>query len=330
MLKACCDPHDLGHALPQSRERASAQAQPSAFSIVISTLGRTDTVSRLLDSLQQQSLLDFEVVIVDQNDDERVSRILAGREWGFPLKHVRTPHQRGLSRGRNVGWRQSRGRFVAFADDDCWYPPWLLAKVGDRLKKTLVDIVAGRAVDETGRGINGRYEKTTQPMDRNNVWTTSIEWMTFFRREVLEVVGGYDEAIGVGAGTPWQAAEGQDILLRALAAGFTGYFDPAIYGFHAELDIRTPNSAMVTKARMYGRGMGYVLGRNRFGRASLAYWLARPWGAAMIYTLLGQAARGLYFWNVGLGRLEGWRHARTAARGDRTGSSVAHINRVGR
>lgn len=285
------------------------EAACPAFSVVVSTLGRSDALLRLLQSLERQSLPDYEVVIVDQNDDERLAEVLAARQWGFPLEHMRTPGRHGLSRGRNAGWRRSRGRFVVFPDDDCWYPPWLLAKVADRFGATQADVVAGRAADETGRSINGRYEKAAQPMSRANVWLTSIEWMTFFRREVLEGVGGYDEAIGVGAGTPWQAAEGQDILLRALSVGFTGYFDPAIYGFHAELDIRSPSTAMLYKARAYGRGMGYVLRRHGYGLASLAYWLARPLGASLIYSLQGQGARGRYYLNVAGGRWEGWRQS---------------------
>ncbi|HEX5958492.1 MAG TPA: glycosyltransferase [Hyphomicrobiaceae bacterium] len=281
------------------------------FSLVVSTLGRGNHLPRLLASLEQQTLRDLEVIIVDQNDDAHMAEILAARPWPFAVEHVRTPRQRGLSRGRNAGWRRSRGRFVVFPDDDCWYPPWLLSKVGDRFEATSRDIVAGRAADETGRSINGRYEPTLQPISRANVWTTSIEWMTFFRREVLEVIGGYDEAIGVGAGTPWQAAEGQEILLRALSAGFTGLFDPAIYGFHAELDIRTPDAAMLAKARAYGRGMGYVLGRHGYGLTSIAYWLARPLGGSLIYSLRGQRARGRYYWNVAKGRWEGWRRAPT-------------------
>jgi len=41
--------------------------------------------------------------------------------------------------------------------------------------------------------------------------------------------------IGVGASTPWQSCEGQDIMLRALANRLKGYYDPSIYGYHANI-----------------------------------------------------------------------------------------------
>lgn len=285
------------------------QAANPIFSLVVSTLGRGDGLPRLLDSLEQQTLRSFEVIVVDQNDDERLAEVLTARQWGFPVVHVRTPGQRGVCRGRNVGWRRSLGRLVAFPDDDCWYPPWLLAKVANCFETMQVDIVTGRAADESGRSINGRFETVAQSTSRANVWTTSIEWMNFLRRDLLEAVGGYDETMGPGSGMPWQSTEGQDFLLRALSAGFTGYFDPAIYGFHPELDILTPDAAMLAKARAYGRGMGYTLGRHGYGLASLAYWLARPLGGVLLHSLRGQWARGRYYGNVARGRWEGWRAA---------------------
>jgi glycosyltransferase involved in cell wall biosynthesis len=295
------------------------QAAQPTFSLVVSTLGRGDTLRCLLDSLEHQTLQDFEVIVVDQNDDERLGEVLTARQWRFPVEHVRTPGQRGVCRGRNAGLRRARGRLVAFPDDDCWYPPWLLAKVAARFASTPVDIVTGRAADESGRSINGRFETVAQPLSRANVWTTCIEWMSFFRCDVIKAAGGYDESIGPGSGAPWLSTEGQDLLLRALSAGFTGHYDPDIYGFHPELDIRTPDAAMLAKAHGYALGMGYVLGRHGYGLGSIAYWLARPLAGSLLYSLRGQPARARYYWNVARGRWEGWRAA----------PKIAHSHTVG-
>ena len=279
---------------------------PCTFSLIVSTLGRGSDIVRLFESLERQSCPSFEVIVVDQNDDDRVGAALAGRDWPFPVSRIRTPGERGLSRGRNVGWRRSKGAIVGFPDDDCWYPPTLLADVQRLMGSGGPDILCGRAADETGRSINGRFETRPQNVTRRNVWTTQIEWMVFFKRASLESVGGYDEGLGVGAPTPWQAAEGQDILLRALDAGLVCRYDPALYGHHAELNVETPDAAMRRKGRMYARGMGFVLRKHGFGPEIAAYWAMRAVANLVRSALSGYGRRTSYYAQVALGRLEGW------------------------
>ncbi len=293
--------------MTRENEAASPPYKSATFSVVVPSLGRELELVRLLDSLACQTLRHIEVIIVDQNDNRRLFGLFSSFERRFPLIHIHTPGQRGASRARNVGWRLARGKYVVFADDDCWYPPTLFERVEASFRKTGADIVAGRATDEMGRNINGRFETNSQIIDKHNVWTTSIEWMLFFRREVLEALAGFDNTIGVGACTPWQSAEGQDIVLRALADGFNCYFEPSLCGHHPELNILNPDPAMLQKARAYGRGMGFVLRRHGYGPASMITWIGRPSVAAILYALRGQLSRARYYRNVMLGRLEGWR-----------------------
>lgn len=275
-----------------------------AFSLVVSTLGRCETILALLASLQAQSFQDFEVIIIDQNDDDRLEAALADSRSSLNLRHIRTPGERGLSRGRNRGWRAATGDLVLFPDDDCWYPADFLSRIAASMASPDIDVLAGRAADEDGRSINGRYATTRQEITRANIWTTQIEWVVTFRRAVLEQVGGYDEDIGVGASSAWQSGEGQDIMLRVLAAGFRCVFDPSIVGHHAELNVTEPDRAMCDKGRQYGRGMGHVLRKHRFGLLSKMNWLMRPLAGAILY-LPRNARRSHYYASVCIGRVEG-------------------------
>ncbi len=285
-----------------------------SISVIVPTLGRPVELARLLQSVQRQSIAASEVVVVDRSGDGKVAEMLMSRRWGFNLVRLPTPPVLGTSYAMNQGWPKSTGSHLLFADDDCWYPPWLFARLQKLFQETGSDIVAGRAADAHGRSILGRYEVVPQPITRQNVWTTSIEWMMVFRREVVEAVDGFDATIGLGASTPWQAAPGQDILLRALAKGYTGYFDPDLYGFHPELNIVRPDPTTCSKARAYGRGMGYVLRRHGFGISEVAGWIARPLAGAVLYALKGEHARASYYWNAARGRLEGWRGNEAACR----------------
>ena len=275
------------------------------FSLAVPTLGRSSELLRLLDSLDAQEFRDFEVIFVDQNDDDRLTPILS-RPRSFEIRHLRTPGERGVSRGRNIGWMNARGDYVVFTDDDCWYPPTLLAAVHRQIEATQADVVAGRPTDETGRSINGRFQARAQWVNRVTVWTTQIEWLTFFRRTALQRLGGFDEGIGLGSPSPYQAAEGQDISLRALSLGMTIYYDPTLNGHHAELNLSTPGEDMIRKGRIYGRGMGFTLGRFGYGPVMALYWISRSLFNAVTAALSGNRARRRYFTGQAIGRASGW------------------------
>lgn len=288
-----------------------APAAAPTLSLIVATKGRPRPLEALFASLAAQSYRDFEVVVVDQNSDERVGS--PDQEgWPFPVQHLRTPGESGLSCARNNGISVARGRIFLFPDDDCWYPPQFLADALSRMRSVDADVLAGRAADETGRDINGRFAKSFTLIDRGNVFSTGIEWVVFVKRRVVERIGGYDEAIGVGAATPWQACEGQDLMLRAVNANFRCVFDPAIFGHHAELDIRSPG--MLAKGRSYARGHGYVLRRHGYSMSAGLGWVARPIVRAGLSLLRGDRALVGYYCNVALGRLEGWRMRVPAAK----------------
>ena len=274
------------------------------FTLVVSTKGRSSELTRLLHTLELQDFRDFEVIVVDQNNDNRLSMLLA-KPWSFYVKRIACPEERGLSRGRIVGWNESMGEFICFPDDDCWYDADFLSLAASKLAETAVDFLSGRAADASGRDVNGRFSSSAQAIRRSNVWVTQIEWVVFFRRSLLDIVGGYDVDIGVGAMSPWQSGEGQDLVLRALAAGATGWFDPSLMGRHAELIVQNPSPATIKKGRLYGRGMGHVLRRHRFGVAAAVYWVSRPLARTALLTCRLKLKEALYYMQVSMGRLEG-------------------------
>jgi hypothetical protein len=213
-----------------------------------------------------------------------------------------------------VGWRAASGEYVLFPDDDCWYPPNLLSKAINDADATRVDLLCGRATDKAGRNVNGRFRARPQWVSRAGVWTTQIEWMMFFRRDCLQKLGGFDETVGVGASTRWQAAEGQDISLRALGLGMRCFYDPALQGHHAEIDVRRPDAATIRKGEGYALGMGFVLGRAGYGAPTIAYWIARALFNALRSVAQGNAPRARLFFLQARGRFDGWRDGRARLR----------------
>lgn len=276
------------------------------FSLIISTLGRHVEVIDFLRTIEGQTCRDFEVIIVDQNDDNMLADAVKALSPSFPLKHKHVPGVRGLSRGRNIGFADASGEIICFPDDDCTYPSRLLADVLALFADKGVDVICGRAADEHGRDINGRFEAKAQVISTANVFSTQIEWVVFFKRAAFESVDGYDENVGVGASTPWQANEGQDIVLRMLELGYRGWYDPALFAHHPELDVINPGLRMRTKARGYARGMGYVIGRHGYSVGFLARYVVRSTGGAVLSCLRMNFPRALYYAHVTVGRIEGY------------------------
>ena len=216
-------------------------------------------------SVQQQSSPPFEVVVVvDHNDDllERLRAHLAGVN-GSEVKVVASTGTSGLAGARNTGVAVATGAVVAFIDDDA-------AADTDWLK------YLGAAYEQDGvLGVGGAIEPAWQH-GRPAWFPAEFDWVVgctyrgmpefagpvrnliganmSFRREVFEVVGGFNEGVGrVGAGP--LGCEETELCIRAGARwpGRTFLFEPQARVRHQVPDERGRWSYF--RARCYGEGL---------------------------------------------------------------------------
>lgn len=275
-----------------------------ACSLIVSTKGRQHQLVQLLDSLERQTRKDFELIIVEQNRTSLLTNVLQIPR-SFPIIHIHTPQEQGLSRGRNRGIEESRAEVLLFPDDDCWYSPDFVKRGLGIINERRLDALTGRPTNERGEPINGRFEPSPQWINTANVWTTQIEWAAFWRRDLLLRLAGYDELIGVGAPSPWQSAEGQDLMLRALKTGARCFYDPSLQAHDAGVDRRHADQATIARARAYGRGMGYVLRKQRLGLLTSLYLTSRSLGGILLAALQGRMRLAHFHSATALGRFEG-------------------------
>ncbi|MBU3071534.1 glycosyltransferase family 2 protein [Aestuariicella sp. G3-2] len=276
------------------------------FSLIVATLGRLDVLRDLLKSLEEQTERSFEVIVVDQNPKGFMTGLLNSNNWSFPIVHVEVPEIRGLSRARNIGIKMAQGDQLIFPDDDCWYPSGFLALAKKKMDECQCDVLTGRAAHfETKEPINGKYPVASTWVDRKNVFSAQIEWVVCFKKEVILNVGGYDENIGVGASSPWQSTEGPELTVRILDAGYTVFFCREWYGFHEELNVFRPDSAMIRKGRGYARGYGHVVRIRDYSRFFKMMVVIRPFATLLKAIVQGNWSRVKYNTHVILGRCEG-------------------------
>ncbi|HJV86018.1 MAG TPA: glycosyltransferase family A protein [Noviherbaspirillum sp.] len=187
-----------------------------ALSLILCTYQRTAELGRLFQSLAIQNFRDFEIIVVDQNADERVTPFLdKARRSGMAVKHLRHAHP-NLSTARNIGIRAAQGEWVGFPDDDCWYEPDLLERLAPCFHCTdpLTGVMARWAERDEPARLPLRLTHGRSRMFRDRM---AVSFMLFFNRKLFAHIGNFDSRLGVGQ---WfGAGEETDLVMRALHAG---------------------------------------------------------------------------------------------------------------
>ncbi len=274
------------------------------FSLVLSTVERTEEVRRFLESLVAQTGIDAQLIVVDQNEDDRLTPILGAYKDRLSILHLKSA--RGLSRARNVGLRHATGDVVAFPDDDCWYPQGLLAMVQTFFQRhPYLDGITGRFTDAAGIS-EGRWLPHDTDLNRYNVWRGAISFSIFLRRRLIESVDGFNEKLGVGAGTPWGAAEETDYLLRSIRSGFRlRYLAELVLGHPVKAGLFDANAR--ERQQRYEAGIGRVIRMNGYPVWYFPVVCARTCGGACLALIRGDVDRARFKIAALKGRLFGWR-----------------------
>lgn len=99
-------------------------------SVVVATYRRDTVLNKALESLATQTYKNFEVILVDDNEDkewnDRVKTIVDSFKRKHPnmdIKHIVNTFNLGSAQTRNEGIKVAQGEYVCFLDDDDVYLP---------------------------------------------------------------------------------------------------------------------------------------------------------------------------------------------------------------
>lgn len=276
--------------------------------LVVPTVGRTVELERFLKSIAGQTWQgSTRVILVDQNPDDRLVPI--ADSWRDRLTILRIRSEPGTSRASNVGFRICTADIVARPDDDCWYPPEVLARIVNSFREHPEwDALSGMTCDESGHPSQLRWDRTAGIVTRKNIFRRAIAITLFMRRSLLESLGAWDETFGARPGPDGMiagASAESEYLLRALAAGFTIGYEPAIQIGHADYTPSVRDREAMRKAYSFGVDHGRLLKKYGFPKWYAGWRSAQLVAASGLFLARGKPGRACFYAAMARGRLRG-------------------------
>ena len=201
------------------------------FSIILATLNRSVEIKTCLQSLERQIEKDFEVIIVDQSEDDKTKDIV-NKFKNLNIKYYNVPFT-GLSRARNYGIRQASGDYLCLADDDAVYSENYLLEAKVALNKYGKVIVSGKIlniVDRTTPFVEYNSKMNGRSLHARNIVKFCPSAALIIPREATLKIGGFNESLGVG--NEYASGEETDYLLRLYDVGYKVYFYKDMIAYH--------------------------------------------------------------------------------------------------
>ncbi len=188
-------------------------------SVIIPTYNRRAMLLEAIDSVQAQSIREFELIVIDDGSTDGSAEHLKGLAKAVRIERI---EHRGPATARNRGVALARAPLIAFLDsDDLWEPP--------KLERQIAFMSANPdcAISQTneiwirnGRRVNPgvRHRKRAGDIFVDSLRTCLISMSaTMMRAGLFRSLGGFDETM--------VAAEDYDLWLRILIDHEAGLLD---------------------------------------------------------------------------------------------------------
>ena len=110
-------------------------------SVILPVYNAATTITRMLDSLRDQTLVDFEVLMIDDGSTDNSGAILD--EYAQKDNRFRVVHKKneGVSAARQTGVELAQGKYVIHADSDDWVDQTMLEELYAKAENDDADVV---------------------------------------------------------------------------------------------------------------------------------------------------------------------------------------------
>jgi GT2 family glycosyltransferase len=204
--------------------------QIQGVTVIVPTLNRGSYLIDTLHDLLAQEYRPLEILVVDQSRDEAPALLDLVLGHADLISYHKVPFC-GLPLARNYGWQQAKYEAIVFVDDDIRCGSSLVSEHLRGLARPGIGMVAG-GIDESisSQAVNaesGQFDSWTASPMRNfaangECFVQHVAGCNFSAwRSVLQAVGGFDEALAIGAAL----YEETELCLRVRKCGFDIYFN---------------------------------------------------------------------------------------------------------
>jgi glycosyltransferase involved in cell wall biosynthesis len=237
------------------------------YSVIVPVYNRPDELRELLQSLTQQTVTDFEVIVVEDGSEIRSDRVVDAFRDQLTINYIFKPNS-GPGPSRNLGFKHARGEYFVVFDSDCIIPPGYFEAVDayravehfdawggpDRSHESFTPLQQAMAFTMsatlTTGGVRGGKKEGFQPRSFNMGMS----------RQVVEKTQGFVFT---------RLAEDIELSIRMRKAGFKVVLIPEAFVYHKR---RTALRQFYKQVSNFGRGRIQV-GRAHPGEVKLTHWL---------------------------------------------------------
>jgi GT2 family glycosyltransferase len=232
-----------------------------AVSLIVCSRNRPDMLFDTVTSILAGRAVPTELVIMDQSEveNERLARLRTDRPCDIRYSWTRTV---GLSRANNAGIAAARHDLLVFTHDDVEVTDtWLEVITASVMNAGPRAVVTGQvvpaAVADEGGFVPSTKVDATPAVYRERICSGVLYPMNMgMYRQVFDEVGFFDERLGPG--TPYPAAEDNDLCDRLLQASFEIHYVPDAILHHRAW--RSDREYLGLRWA-YGRGQGAFYGK---------------------------------------------------------------------
>lgn len=176
-------------------------------SVVMVTYNNKESLLETLEALKNQTVQNFEILVIDNNDRLKITELAVK----YDIKYIKLKKNYGLTVGRNVGIKYSKGEIVIFLDDDAIPANNFVEEHINAHEMYNIFGLRGKSLPKTKSIYNhltSHYDLGEQVIHHH----INLEGNSSFKRDFLIEMGGFNPELQDAGGY-----EGLELTYRAIA-----------------------------------------------------------------------------------------------------------------